>query len=931
MKEAGMTAAKTPRRPNRPLLVLMCALLAAVIAVTVLVANVASPYFGMFNLVLSGAPQGEEVDQAKAATADMTEKIEGEGAILLKNEAGALPLGGAAKVNVFGASSENLAFGGTGSGAGDESANVGFVEGLANAGIEANPELVSFYEENSVARADMGLVGTDWGLYELPVSSYDEALVSAARDYSDVAVVVISRMGGEGADLPMDMAGYTGGEEGHHYLELTANEQDLLALVQENFGTVVVVLNAANPMELGFLESEGIDAALWMGFPGKAGMNAVGHILAGDINPSGHTVDTFAYEVESAPSYYSFGDYDYSNATYKNNSTFAGTGTASTGEDSVHYVDYVEGIYVGYRYYETAAADGFIDYDATVQYPFGYGLSYTTFEKAITGFSNDGKTVSVDVTVTNTGDVAGKDVAQVYVSAPYTPGGIEKSAVVLAGFDKTKLLEPGESQTLTIEFDVEDMASYDYQGIKAEGGAYVLEAGDYVVSLRENSHDVLDERTVTVDADVIYNDANDGARSSDAVAAANRFDDMSYDEGITYVSRADWAGTMPTERAAATKEATEKQISDFVGAPLDNSEAEDIAFANNGLKLADMKGLAYDDLQWEKLLEQLSVKDMTTLVGNGGWQTMALPSVGKPRLSEIDGPAGVNNILAGIQGTQLTCQSMLGYTWNVELARELGEVFAAEAKAFDTAGLYAPGANIHRSPFGGRNFEYVSEDGLLTGAVAAAEVQGIQSQGIYCYTKHFAVNDQETNRDQGGLATWLNEQAMREIYLRGFEMAVKDGGSKGMMSSFNRLGATPAAEGWELLTGVLRQEWGFEGAVVTDCVMACSTQDADRSLRAGNDLQLSFLTSFDADTTETAAGRQALRQASHNILYMVANSDALETANWGPYPFVIALICVDVVIFALFALYFWRRHVGMVRWRAAGKPKGWLARKLTGE
>ena len=920
--------AKVPRRPNRPLLVLMCALLVVVIGVTALVANVASPYFGMLNLILSGAPQGDEIDAAREQTAAMTEQVEGEAAILLKNE-GALPLAVNAKVNVFGSGQVNLAFGGTGSGAGDESTNVGFIEGLRNAGLQPNEELVKFYDENVQRREKIAMVGTDWGIYELPAENYDPALIDSAKAYSDTAIVVISRMGGEGADLPMDMEGYAGGETGKHYLELTTDEQAMLSMVEENFGNVIVVLNAANPMELGFVESEGVDAAVWMGFPGTRGMNAVGDVLTGAINPSGHTVDTFAYAVESAPSYYSFGDYDYSNATYKNTSLFAGTGTASTGDDNVHYVDYVEGIYVGYRYYETAAADGFIDYDETVQYPFGYGLSYTMFEKSIADLRDDGETISIDVSVTNTGNVAGKDVAQVYYSAPYAPGGIEKSAVVLGGFAKTKLLEPGESQTLTIEFGREDMASYDYLGIKAEGGAYVLEAGDYVVSLRENSHDVIDERTVTVERDYIYNDAADGARSTDEVAATNRFDDVSLDEGITYVSRSDWAGTMPTERAPQSKEATEKQIADFAGEPLEAGEGEDIAFANNGLKLADMKGLAYDDPQWDALLEQLSVDDMTKLVANGGWQTIAVDSVGKPHLSEIDGPAGVNNIMAGIQGTQLTAQSMLGYTWNVELAEQMGVVFGAEAKAYGTAGLYAPGANIHRSPFSGRNFEYVSEDGLLTGKVVAAEIRGIQGQGLYCYTKHFAVNDQETNRDQGGLATWLSEQAMREIYLRPFEIAVKEGGSKGMMSSFNRIGATPAAESWELLTGVLRQEWGFQGAVVTDCVMACATQDPNRALRAGNDLQLSFFSNITADTTDTVAGRQALRQASHNILYMVANSDALETANWGPYPFVIALIVVDVVIFALFALYFWRRHVGMVRWREAGRPKGWLARKLS--
>lgn len=935
MEEKNQAKARVPHRPNRLLLVLVCAVIVVAVSVNVLLVGVVSPYFGIIGTFVSGAPESQEIDEAGEASAVMTQEVESEGVILLKNERDALPLSGDGKVNVLGSSSEHFVYGGTGSGAGDSENVVTFLQGLENAGLTPNPELVKFYQENSVARADMGLVGTDWGIYELPAVDYDQALVDSARAYSDTAVVVISRMGGEGSDLPMDMDGYTGGAAGQSYLELTQDEKDLLALAEENFGTVVVVLNAANPMELGWLEDGGVDAAIWVGFPGSRGCNAIGDVLAGNVNPSGRTVDTFAYEVESAPSYYSFGDYDYTNAYYANTTLFAGTGTAAVGDDPYHYVDYVEGIYVGYRYYETAAADGFIDYDATVQYPFGYGLSYTTFEKRIADFHDDGTTISIDVEVTNTGDVAGKDVAQVYYTAPYTSGGIEKSAVVLAGFEKTKLLEPGESQTLTIEFAREDMASYDYLGIKAEGGAYVLEAGDYVVSLRNNSHDVIDSRTVTVDRDFIYNDEGDGARSTDAVAATNRFDDVSFGEDITYVSRADWAGTMPTERAPQSREASDELIAALKGDPLEAGEGEDITFANHGLKLADMKGLDYDDPQWDQLLEQLSVNDMVLLVGNGGWETMAVSSIDKPYLKDCDGPAGINNIMAnmlqGVQGNQFTAQSVLGYTWNRELAQRMGETFASEAIAYGISGVYAPAVNIHRSPFSGRNFEYVSEDGLLSGEMIAAELTGIQSKGIYCYTKHYAVNDQETNRDAGGLATWLNEQAMREVYLRGFEIAVKEGESTGMMSSFNRIGATPAAESWELLTGVLRDEWGFKGCVITDCVMACSTQDPDRALRAGNDLQLTILAQLqmDSDTTDTVAGHHALRQASHNILYMIANSEALSRADYGMHPIMIGIIVVDVILVALFGLYFWRRHVGMVRWREAGKPKGWLARKLS--
>ncbi|MBE6480687.1 MAG: beta-glucosidase, partial [Olsenella sp.] len=657
----------------------------------------------------------------------------------------------------------------------------------------------------------------------------------------------------------------------------------------------------------------------WVGTPGSTGTNAIGDVLAGAVNPSGRLVDTYPYEVESAPSYYAMGAFDYTNVFYGN----AGLGGSSETGDNLpyHFVDYVEGIYVGYRYYETAAADGFIDYDATVQYPFGYGLSYTTFEKSIEGLSVDDGTVTVSVKVTNTGDVAGKDVAQVYVNAPYTKGGIEKAEVVLAGFGKTKLLEPGESQTLEISFNQEDIASYDYSGIKAEGGAYVLEAGEYEVRLQDNSHDMLASETFTVDADVIYNDANDGKRASDLVTAVNRFDDMSYGDNLTYVTRADWAGTMPTERRASGIEATDEQVAVITDATVDNPEVEDIVVANHGLKLADMKGVAYDDPKWDELLEQVPVDQMAFLVQTSGWMNAAVPSVGKPHVIDSDGPNGANLVLGNLGGNQYTGQSMLGATWNTELVFRMGEVFGAEAHEIGVGGLYAPACNIHRSPFAGRNYEYVSEDGLLSGAIVEAEIRGIQSKGVYTYLKHFALNDQETNRDNGGLVTWANEQAMREIYLKPFEMGVKLGHTLGIMSSFNRIGAVPAAESYPLLTEVLRGEWGFQGAVITDCVMAATTMDFDRALRAGNDLELSFgslpiFAGLDESTLDTPAGHQALRRATKNILFMTVNSDAMAVGTTGPYPLQLGIYGLCLVPIALYAWYLVRRHKKMARWRA---------------
>lgn len=936
MKE-GKEKDKVPRRPNRPLLVLWSLVLAALLVVSTALAVVLAPHADILNILLSkGDVTSESAVQAAQATADITEEVESEAVILLKNEGSALPLGTDSKVNVFGSTAgNNFSFGGTGSGAGDESKNVGFYQGLENAGIQANPTLKAFYDANakSSQQQALGLVGTDWNLYELPQSDYDQSLIDDAKSYSDTAVVVFTRKGGEGYDLPIDMADYEGSEAGRSYLQLTPNEEALLDMAEKNFGRVVVVLNSPNPMELGRMDDEAVDAVLWVGTPGATGCNAIGKVLGGEVNPSGKTVDTFAYDLKSAPSYYNAGDFSYSNTIEAGNAAiFAGTGDAATGNLPNYYVNYAEGIYVGYRYYETAAADGFIDYDSTVQYPFGYGLSYTTFDQKLDDVTDDGKTITATVTVTNTGSVAGKQVVEIYAAAPYTKGGIEKSSVVLAGFDKTKLLEPGESQTLEVSFAREDLASYDYTGVKAEGGAYVLEAGDYGIQLQTDSHNVVDKKTIHVDSDVIYDDAHDGKRESDHVEAKNRFDAAGSDADLTYVSRADWAGTMPTERTPVSSEASEKILDALNNKePLDNSETEDITFgAKNGLKLSDMRGLDYDDPQWDKLLDQVTLDEMKILVGNAGWMTAGVKSVDKPALVECDGPNGINNIIGRVNGTQLTGQSNLGYTWNTELAARVGELFGQEAKALNIAGVYAPAADMHRSAFGGRNYEYVSEDALLTGKIVAAEAKAIQGQGVYCYLKHFAVNDQETHRaDSGGLVTWLNEQSLREIYLRPFEICVKEAGNTGMMSSYNRIGATPVAESKELLTDVLRGEWGFQGAVITDCTMAADTSDVNYSVRAGNDLNLNYLqdTKMTADTTETAAGHQALRRATKNVLYMVANSDALESTHNLDMPSAVRNGCIvfDVVAIALFCLYLWRRHLKMVRWREAGKPAGRIA------
>lgn len=923
--------AASPRRPRRLPMILMSLLSLLLVVVIAALAILIPPNFDMINSFLAPPPDAETVAQARQASADMTQQVVSEGIILLENRDGTLPLAEGTPVNLFGYGSRDTVYGGSGSGSGDSTNNVTVAQGLENAGFSVNPDLVTFYDEHYVSRSGVGFTGNNFDINEPAVSEYSEELLRSAEEFSDVALFVVSRLGGEGADLPMDMdpnlttttmaSGMLventiqGGDAGKHYLELQQSELDVLEMVKEHFDTVIVLVNATNAMELGFVEDEGIDAALWIGCLGSTGANAVGDVLCGKVNPSGRTTDTFAYDVTTAPSYYTMGDRDYTNLTYVNNNPIGN----SKDPDNYHYIDYVEGIYVGYRFYETAAADGYLDYDSTVQYPFGYGLSYTDFTQEITDFTDDGATVSLTVKVTNTGTVAGKTVAQVYFTPPYTSGGIEKSHVVLADFAKTSLLAPGDSETLTLSFLREDMASYDYTGIKAEGGAYVLEAGDYQIKLMADSHTVIDSRTISVAEDVIYNDANDGARSTDGIAAVNRFDDVSFGEDVTYVSRADWAGTMPSAPAPAGREASETVLAALQDTTVTNDDsAQDIVFADHDLSLDDMKGLDYDDPKWELLLEQISVDEMANLINNGGWATQAVASVGKPSYVEVDGPNGINNIMTGTTGNQYCGQSVLAYSWNAELAYAMGQTYAREAIAMDIAALYAPAMNIHRSPFSGRNYEYYSEDGLFSGKMAAAEVQGLQSEGVTPYCKHFAVNDQETNRDSGGLCTWVNEQAMREIYMKGFELAVKEGGTRGIMSSFNRLGTTCTAESYDLLTTVLRQEWGFQGAVITDCIMQLGYINPDRAVRAGNDLTLALmnLVPLTDATTGTAAGHQAMREATHHILYAAANGLGQEISSipvaYGVY------IPVAVVLAALVALccfYFVRRHKAMRFWK----------------
>ncbi|BCN29194.1 glycoside hydrolase family 3 protein [Anaeromicropila herbilytica] len=828
-------------------------------------------------------------EKAATASKNLTEQIADEGTVLLKNKDGMLPLNkDVKKLNVFGWASTNPCYGGTGSGSVDPSNCVTLLQGLTNAGYELNSELSDFYTKYCSTRPEVSMMKQDWTLKEPTADSYSDTLIKNAKDFSDDAVIVITRVGGEGADLPKDMSKvtYKGNkgdfEPGQTYLELSKTEKDMVDLVTKNFDNVCVVINAANPMELGWVDKyDSIKSVLWMAGPGQTGFNALGKILSGQTNPSGKLVDTYAYDLQSTPSYNNTGAFAYDNAKGYN------------------FVNYVEGIYVGYRFYETYYLNNEAGYRKAVQYPFGYGLSYTSFEQKMSELTTDDKgNISFDVTVTNKGDKAGKDVVEAYYTAPYTEGGIEKSAVDLVKFAKTNELQPGESQTINIAFNEEDMASYDTNG----EGSYVLDAGNYGIKIMSDSHTVIDEKTYTVDKKQVYNESN--KRSNDKEVAKNEFEFAKGD--VTYLSRANNFKNYKEATAAPTN----FSISDANKANLTNAETYKIqkndqdkmpvTDAKNNLKLYKLKGLDYDDPQWDKLLDELSVKDMTSLIALGGYQTSEISSIGKIATVDADGPAGFSSFFnTAIKGTAFPGAIMIAATWNSDLAKQRGIDMGEESKGIEVSGWYGPAMNIHRNAFAGRNFEYYSEDGVLSGVMAANEVSGAASKGLYAYIKHFALNDQETNR-LGMLCTWSSEQAIRQIYLKPFEMAVKDGNASAVMSSFNYIGNQWAGGCAELLTNVLRDEWGFHGFVITDYFGGYGYMDADKAIRAGNDLMLSTTgeTGATLDDTKSATAVTAMRKSSHNILYTVVNSKAYDNYKPGLHlqPWMKVAVGADVAL-----------------------------------
>ncbi|MFJ4107851.1 glycoside hydrolase family 3 C-terminal domain-containing protein [Oerskovia enterophila] len=878
----------------------------------------------------------EEVDEAAKS---LVEEIAAGGIVLAKNEAGTLPLATSSRVTMLGRAAADPVFGGSGSGSVDTNSAVTARAGLENAGFEVNDQVFTTIEAFA-AENPRGYIEMDrpdistYYIGELPVGEY-EAQSASFADYSDAAVVFVGRPGGEGGDLTQDMTGWDdNAEPGQHQLELNQDEKDMIELAKSSFENVVVVVNSSTTIEMGALQDDPeIDSILLAGSPGATGLSALGRILAGDVNPSGRTADLWAADFTADPTFANFGEFVYDNieASFPVPAIEKATSNATLTSDAP-FVNYAEGIYFGYRYYETAAAEGFIDYDEAVVYPFGYGLSYSDFAWKVVSTEAgevDGK-ISVTVEVTNTGTTAGKDVVELYYSAPYTAGGIEKSEVVLGGFTKTGLLEPGASETVTIDLAVEEMASYDH----LDNAAYVLEAGDYAITLRTDSHTVApgtEPITYTVDSDVVY--SGDNHRSTDLAEVTNQFDDVSEqfsaeptDGKILMMSRADFAGTFPKAPTADMLVADEAVQEGFE--PWDD-EAAAAAFegempatsAETDLTLVDMRGLAKDDPKWDELLDSIAVGDMTSMLLNGAYQTAAIGSIAKPQTVEPDGPAGFSSFInSSINGVAYPSEFLIAQTWDVELGAAMGEMLGNEAMFKDINGWYAPAINLHRSPFGGRNFEYYSEDPFLSGAMATSVANGAASKGMYTTLKHFALNEQETNRVNNGIATWATEQTIREIYLKPFEMAVKnismdvqyvsdaDGtisettiGAGGIMSSFNRIGATWAGGSEALMTDVLRSEWGFEGFAISDFNLY-PYMSPNQGISAGTDLTLTFQPSKSFVDTTSAKAVSDIREATHNILFTVANSNAMNglapgaTVSYTPPTWVYIQIGATVLI-----------------------------------
>ena len=880
------------------------AAIAMLLAVVICVSMIC---FGpMATLIGLATGSGTISNETNEEAAGVAEEIMEDGIVLLKNES-LLPLNETKKLNIFGWESINPAYGGAGSGGINGLYDiVSLNQGLENAGFSINQELVDFYNNYGADNPEMSIQKQSWTLPEPPVDTYSDKLIKNAKDYSDVAVVVLSRKAGEGHnDIPMDVSKaaydnnsdeYDDFPEGEHYLQLSQTERDMVDMVCSNFNNVIVIYNAANQFELGFTnEYPQIKSVVWCPGTGNVGFNALGKVFSGEVNPSGKTPDTFVYDMTTAPWWNNAEKTEYTNLA---DMAVEGMNAGTAQVYAPAFTNYVEDIYVGYKYYETAAQEGAIDYDKTVQYPFGYGLSYTEFEQKMGELEEKDGQISVDVEVTNTGDEAGKDVVEVYYNPPYTNGGIEKSSTNLIEFEKTNLLQPGESQTVTVTFSIEDMASYDENNAKA----YVLEKGDYVISINSDSHTVLDQKTYTADDDVVYKEEN--KRVSDDTAATNVFEDAKGD--VTYLSRADhFANYEEATKAPASAELGEPYVSEYhlnknfdKTTYLNDKDKMPTTGADNGLTLADMRDADYDDPRWEKLLDQLTVDEMSNMIAMAGYQTAAMDSVGKVGTLDFDGPAAINNNFTGVGSIGFPIEVVIASTWNKNLAQTWGECMGKISQEMGAEGWYAPGMNTHRTAFGARNYEYFSEDGVLSGNMGAKAVEGARKYGVYSYIKHFAMYEGNAKM----VSVWSNEQAIREIYLKPFEISVKQGGANAVMVSWSFLGDKWTGESSNLMKTVLRDEWGFRGMALTDFFRnnGHGFMNADAALANGVDAMLSTFNGEENNVAnpEHPTSVLQMRNACKNVMYTVVSSWAYDgkhketgMENWKK-----AAIGIDVVI-----------------------------------
>ena len=894
-------------------------------------------------------------EEIRAAQQDFTRRVVAEGAVLLKNENNALPMTDGAKVSIFGLSSVNATAGGTGSG--EVETNSDTLGGaLERGGFQVNPTLTKFtastsHKHGTGAGPGHGDAMGEWKIDEIPWSEYTGEVKASFAEYKDAAIVVFFRQCGEGSDLPRDV-GRFGNNPEKHYLELSDEEEDLLRGIREcgSFAHTIVVITAPNPMELGFLEKAeyGVDACLWYAGTGNDGILSIADIFSGKVSPSGRTVDTYAYDALSAPAIQNYGDFRFLNAD----------GSLA----DYAYMNYAEGIYVGYRYYETryedavmdAANVGSYDYSSTVQFPFGFGLSYTTFEWSDFKANRKDDTITATVTVKNTGSVAGKDVVEIYAQAPYIPGGVEKSAVVLAGYAKTKELKPGETQKITVTFDLKDIASYDFQ----ENKTWILDAGTYYVTAGRDAHDAVNNVLAAKGYAVSGKSAMCGSftlpeiRLLDIAVTGNKvtnqFDKDALEDAI-YLSRSNWAMMENNSLRCSTQDMTgiskttdmEGTVGTLVMSDRIRSEFEqmggdsvDIAALaaqpfpskedyvygdtpETPVTLAQMKGKAYDDPAWEQLLNQTKLSEQHILFNNSGYGTKAIEAIQKPKTYEYDGPAGVSNFITGKSGFGYPNTILLAASWNPDLASEYGKMIGEDALLSRTSGWYAPATNIHRSPFSGRNFEYFSEDPFQSGLIASNITRSVQEMGMYVYMKHFALNDQDTNRSAfNHICIFAQEQSIREIYLKPFQMAVEDAGAKGIMVSMNRIGTTWTGNHLGLMTNVARGEWGFEGLFLTDYFRELDPKMSDKYLAAGGNL---ILTTTELKLSDVKANwcRAYLRDNTHRVLWVEANSLAVNGLGGEDVKFEVGTPVYKIalwILMGLLAVYLIYSIIMMIRY-----------------